>query len=91
MFQTGENLFEQQIGRGALIGGVLGLVGVFIGFVMFVLVTGEDRTVIGVAALAAPFGGAGFGAMIGAVLGAIRAAEIEAAAQRAKSVSIQER
>lgn len=53
-------------------------------FAIGVVVTGSDLAVIGAAGLAAPFGGAGFGAMLGAVLGAIRCTEEEAAAERAE-------
>ena len=76
-----EVLFEPPIGRWAVIGAILGLVFVAVGFVAIALLQDLDRTVIGAAALAGPFGGAGFGAMTGGVLGAIKAAEDDADAQ----------
>ena len=65
------------------LGAIAGFVLVIMMFLIAVVVTGTDSALIGAAGLAAPFGGAGFGAMIGAVLGGIRASETEAAARRA--------
>lgn len=76
-------LFHPRITRATAIGAALGGVGVVAMFALGVVVTGVDLAVIGAAGLAAPFGGAGFGAMLGAVLSAIRVAEDEAAAERA--------
>lgn len=82
MATSHQTLFGEQIVRGALIGAALGFLGVLAGFAAFVVLADVERTVIGAAGLAAPFGGSGFGAMIGAVLGAIRAAELEDAPER---------
>ncbi len=71
----GDTLFEPPIGRWTAVGAILGLLTVGAGFLALALVQDLDRTVVGAAALAGPFGGAGFGAMIGAVLGALKAAE----------------
>ncbi|MFP5577608.1 MAG: hypothetical protein ACLGIZ_05135 [Acidimicrobiia bacterium] len=76
-----ENLFEPPTGRWALIGAAIGLVSVGLGFVALAVLQDLDRTVIGAAALAGPFGGAGFGAMVGGVLGGIKAAAEEAAGE----------
>lgn len=70
-----ETLFDPRITRRTAIGATLGGFGVLAIFAVGVLVTGADLAVIGAAGLAAPFGGAGFGAMLGAVLGAIEASE----------------
>lgn len=75
-------LFEPPIVRMATIGAVLGLVTVIAMFTFGALITDSDPWVIGAAGLAAPFGGAGFGAMMGAVLGGLRAAELEAEGRR---------
>lgn len=75
-------LFEPPIGRMTLIGAVAGTLLVIGMFTLGVVLTDIDPWIIGAAGLAAPFGGAGFGAMMGAVLGGIRAAEIEAEERR---------
>lgn len=75
-------LFEEPIGRMTLIGAIIGGVLVVAMFTVGVLVSDMDPAVIGAAGLAAPFGGAGFGAMMGAVLGGIKAAEAEAEERR---------
>lgn len=75
-------LFEPPILRMASIGAVLGLLTVVAMFTFGALISHSDPWVIAAAGLAAPFGGAGFGAMMGAVLGGLRAAEIEAEARR---------
>lgn len=80
-------LFEPPILRMATIGAVLGLVLVIAMFTLGALLTHSDPWLIGAAALAAPFGGAGFGAMMGAVLGGLRAAEIEAEQRRSDDSS----
>ena len=59
-------------------------------FAVGVLVTGTDPAVIGAAGLAAPFGGAGFGAMMGAVLGAIQVSEAEVAQEQAAATTVDE-
>lgn len=70
-----DTLFDPRITRRTAIGAVLGGVGVLMIFAIGVLITGTDPAVIGAAGLAAPFGGAGFGAMMGGVLGAIEVSE----------------
>ncbi len=75
-------LFEPPIGRWTLIGAITGTVLVVGMFVLGVLLADMDPWVIGAAGLAAPFGGAGFGAMMGAVLGGLRAGEIEVEQRR---------
>ena len=80
-------LFEPPIGRMTLIGAVVGLLVVVGMFILGVVLTDIDPWVIGAAGLAAPFGGAGFGAMMGAVLGGLRAAEIEAEERRTVEAS----
>ncbi len=77
-----DRLFDPIITHRATVGAVLGLIGIVAVFAVGVLVTDGDPAVIGAAGLAAPFGGAGFGAMMGAVLGAIEAADREEAAER---------
>lgn len=76
-------LFEPPIGRMTLIGAIAGGLLVVGMFTLSVVLTDIDPWIIGAAGLAAPFGGAGFGAMMGAVLGGLRAAEIEAKERRA--------
>ena len=78
-------LFEAPIGRMTLIGAIIGTVLVVVMFVAGVLVSDIDPAVIGAAGLAAPFSGAGFGAMMGAVLGGLEAGRIEADARRAEA------
>lgn len=75
-------LFELPIGRMTLIGAIAGGLLVVGMFTLSVVLTDIDPWIIGAAGLAAPFGGAGFGAMMGAVLGGLRAAEIEAEERR---------
>ncbi|MDE0802885.1 MAG: hypothetical protein OSA99_06135 [Acidimicrobiales bacterium] len=70
-----DTLFDPRITRRTAIGATLGGVGVLVIFAVGVLITGTDPAVIGAAGLAAPFGGAGFGAMMGAVLGALEVSE----------------
>ena len=66
-----------------LIGAVAGALLVVGMFAVGVVLSDIDPWIIAAAGLAAPFGGAGFGAMMGAVLGGLRAAEIEAEERRA--------
>lgn len=78
-----EFLFEAPIGRSTFIGACIGTIGVVAIFAVGVLMSDMDPAVIGAAGLVAPFGGAGFGAMMGAVLGGLKAGEIEAQERRA--------
>ena len=75
-------LFEPPVPLWTVIGAVLGTVVVVAMFAIGVVLTDSDPAVIGAAGLVAPFGGAGFGAMMGAVLGGIEAAEREAEERR---------
>lgn len=59
-------------------GAALGAVTVLAAAVVMILLTDQSMALLGVAALAAFFGGAGFGAMLGAVLAAVRASGQEA-------------
>ncbi|WP_436793185.1 hypothetical protein [Actinospongicola halichondriae] len=72
-----DTIFDPIITRKATAGAVLGLLGIVVIFALGVLITDGDPAVIGAAGLVAPFGGAGFGAMMGAVLGAIESNEQE--------------
>jgi proteasome assembly chaperone (PAC2) family protein len=76
-------LFEPPVGRMTLLGAIGGALLVVALFTIGVVLTDTDPAVIGAAGLVAPFGGAGFGAMMGAVLGGIKAAELEAEERRA--------
>lgn len=59
----------------AKIGATIGAVAVLAVAGVLILVTEQSASLLGVAALGAVFGGAGFGAMLGAVLASIRAGE----------------
>lgn len=58
-------------------GAAVGASTVLIAAVVLIVLTGQSMALFGIAALAAFFGGAGFGAMLGAVLAAIRASAEE--------------
>lgn len=80
--------FPQPTAAWAALGAVIGAVSVMGVSVLLIFLAKESMTLLGVAALAALFGGAGFGAMLGAVLAAIRAdASERAAASTAQSAS----
>lgn len=57
----------------ATIGAAIGATSVMAVSVVLIVLSGESMVLLGAAALAALFGGAGFGAMLGAVFAAIRA------------------
>lgn len=83
--QTSATLFESPIGRYTSIGAVVGVLVVMLGSAAAVVISDTDPAVMGVAGLAAGFGGSGFGAMLGAVFGGIRATAIEAEERAAAS------
>lgn len=74
--------FAQPTMAWATTGAVLGAAGVMVVAVVLILVTEQSMALLGVAALGAFFGGAGFGAMLGAVLAALRASAEERAGAR---------
>jgi hypothetical protein len=76
--RTAVTLFESPIGRYTSMGAVIGVLVVMLGSAAAVVISDTDPAVMGVAGLAAGFGGSGFGAMLGAVFGGIRAATLEA-------------
>ncbi len=83
MEDASKELFGPTVVRAALIGALLGTIGTVGVIVAAVVASGTDTTVIGIAGLAGPFAGAGFGAMLGAVLGGIKVHEEEQEANRA--------
>lgn len=67
-----ERHFDESTVAWALVGAVVGVVGVAVITAVAILLTDGGTDLIGVAALGAAFGGTGFGAMLGAVLGSLR-------------------
>lgn len=67
--------FDEGTATAAVIGAVLGAVAVLGAFAVVLLLTGSDRGLMAAGALAAGFGGTGFGAMLGAVLASVRSLE----------------
>lgn len=83
MAEDSKELFGPTVVRATLIGAVLGTIGTVAVIAIAVVASHTDAAVMGVAGLAGPFAGAGFGAMLGAVLGGIKVNEEEQAAHRA--------
>jgi hypothetical protein len=72
--------FAQPTAAWATRGAVIGAASVMGVSAVLILLSQESMALLGAAALAALFGGAGFGAMLGAVLAALRADASEKAA-----------
>lgn len=85
---SSSNHFPQPTVAWATRGAALGAASVMVVSVVLILIAEESMTLLGVAALGAVFGGAGFGAMLGAVLAAIQADAEERAAAEATRKSV---
>ena len=71
MYETKRH-FDEGTASVAVIGAAVGAAVVLVAFAVAILLSGADWSLMGVAALAAGFGGTGFGAMLGAVLMSVR-------------------
>ena len=70
--------FDHSTAAAAVAGATIGALVVLTAFLTAVLLTGADQELMAVGALAAAFGGTGFGAMLGAVLASVRGALVPA-------------
>lgn len=69
---SSDPLLGAEVVRAASLGAVIGVMVVLAMSVVTILLAGRSFDLLGVAALAASFGGAGFGAMMGGVVAAVR-------------------